>query len=319
MAKTALKLSVIGAAGAVGSTVAYTAMMKGLASEIVLVDVAAERAEGEAMDIDHGAVFAPGSHVYSGDYDKTAHSDLVIVTAGTAQHPGETRLAMVSRNAAIITDVAKKVSAYSPDAVYLIISNPVDIMTQIFQEVSGVPEKRVIGSGTNLDSARFRYILSQKFGVAPKNIHGYILGEHGDSEFPAWSIMDIAQMNINDASAAFGGIMHDDDFDKIAHETENAAYEIINRKGATFYGIAMSAIRISEAILRNEHAIFPMSVKLTGQYGVDGVYLSLPSVIGEYGIERVLAPKLSEKEINQLRHCADVLKAARAEINNPAK
>ncbi|MFZ2560487.1 MAG: L-lactate dehydrogenase [Candidatus Nanoperiomorbaceae bacterium] len=314
MSKTAIKLSVVGGAGLVGATTAYTAVMKGLASEVVLCDVLADKAEGEAMDISHGLAFEPQGKVYSGDYPATKDSDLVIITAGTGQHPGETRLAMVSRNAKIMTDVAQNVAQYSPNAVYLIISNPVDIMTQVFQEVSGIPTERVIGSGTNLDTARFRYILSQKFGVDVKNVHAYILGEHGDSEFPAWSIMDIAQMRINEASDVFGGVMQDADYDQIANEVKNAAYEIINRKGATYYGIAMSATRIAEAILRDEKAIFPLSVKLTGQYGIDGVNLSLPAVVGQNGIEKILAPHLSDPEVASLHHSADILRAAKAEI-----
>ena len=310
MSKTAIKLSVIGA-GAVGATTAYTAMMKGIASEIVVCDPPmADKAEGVAMDIDHGSVFAPESVVRSGNYEDTKNSDLVIITAGTAQRPGETRMDMVGRNASIMRSVAKEVAKNSPDAVILIISNPVDVMTRVFQEETGFPASRVIGSGTNLDSARFRYMLSRKFGVDAKNVHAYILGEHGDSEFAAWSIMDIAQMNINEASDAFGGLMADEDFAKIADDVKNSAYEIINRMGATYYGIAMSAVRIAEAILRDEKSVFPLSVKLSGEYGLRDVYLSLPTVVGENGVIKVLAPNLSEAEIAKLKNSAKIVSDA---------
>ena len=305
MAKTAVKVSVIGA-GFVGSTTAYTLMMKGIASEIVLVDVAAEKAEGEALDIKQGVPFAPNVKVYSGDYSATAGSDLVIITAGTNQKPGETRLDMVSRNAAIMTGIAGEIAKYAPNAIALIIANPVDVMARVFEEVSGFPRKRVIGSGTNLDSARFRYILATRLGVDPHDVHGYILGEHGDSEFVAWSTVNVAGMNIDETEKEFG----EQDREGIENKTKNAAYEIISRKGATYYAIAMSAARISEAIIRNEHAIIPLSVRMTGEYGLNDVYISLPTVVGEHGIEKVLTPSLTDEEIVKIQNSAKILSDA---------
>lgn len=309
MAKTATKVTIVGA-GFVGSTIAYTLTSAGIVSEIVLVDVDNARAEGEAMDIEHGSPFFKESLVHAGDYQTAANSDLVIITAGTNQRPGETRMDLITRNAAIVTDVAKQIRETCPDATLLVISNPVDVMTRIIQEVTGFPASRVIGSGTNLDSARFRYLLSKKFGVDSRNIHGYILGEHGDSEFAAWSNVNVAGMNINEASDVFGGVMGDYDYINIANETRNAAYEIINRKRATYYGIAASAARIAEAILRDEKSILPLSVKLDGQYGLNDVYLSLPTVVGQHGVIRILTPYLSDEEEGKLHNSAKVLKEA---------
>lgn len=309
MAKTATKVTIVGA-GFVGSTIAYTLTSAGIVSEIVLVDVDSARAEGEAMDIEHGSPFFKESLIHAGDYQTAANSDLVIITAGTNQRPGETRMDLITRNAAIVTDVAKQIRETCPDATLLVISNPVDVMTRIIQEVTGFPASRVIGSGTNLDSARFRYLLSKKFGVDSRNIHGYILGEHGDSEFAAWSNVNIAGMSINEASDVFGGIMGDYDYINIANETRNAAYEIINRKRATYYGIAASAARIAEAILRDEKSILPLSVKLDGQYGLNDVYLSLPTVVGQHGVIRILTPYLSDEEEGKLHNSAKVLKEA---------
>ena len=254
MAQTAIKATIVGA-GLVGSTIAYTIVAQGVASEIVLVDVDNDRAEGEAMDIEHGSPFFKESLIHAGDYQTSADSDIVIITAGTNQRPGETRMDLIGRNAAIVTGVAKQVKQVSPKAVVLVVSNPVDVMTRVVQEVTGFPAERVIGSGTNLDSARLRYI-------------------------------------------------------NLANDTRNAAYEIINRKKATYYGIAASASRIAEAILRDEKSIMPLSVKLTGQYGLKDVYLSLPAVIGQHGIIKIIAPYISEEEEGKLHHSAKLLAEA---------
>ena len=288
--------------------------MRGTASDIVLVDVNNEKAEGEAMDISHGAPFAKASSVVAGDYLATRDSDIVIITAGTNQKPGETRIDLISRNTSIMRDVAKNIAENSPNAILLVVSNPVDIMTYVAREVTGFPAERVIGSGTNLDSARFRFLLGQKFAIDARNIHAYVLGEHGDSEFPAWSLVNVAGMNINEASDKFGGIMQDQDYLTLANQARNSAYEIINRKGATYYGIAMSVERIVSAILRDERSVMPMSVLLDGQYGINDVYLSLPTVLGENGIEKILTPELSGEELGKLHHSASILKEARSHI-----
>ncbi|MCL2174206.1 L-lactate dehydrogenase [Candidatus Saccharibacteria bacterium] len=313
MSRTAIKISIVGA-GFVGSTVAYTLMMRGIASEIVLVDVNPDKAAGEAMDIEHGSPFAAESVARAGSYEDTKASDIVIITAGTNQKPGETRIDLIARNTAIMRDVASQIAEQSPNAVVLIVSNPVDVMAYVFREVTSFPKNRVIGSGTNLDSARLRYLLSHKFDVDSHNIHAQVWGEHGDSEFPVWSLVRVGGMNINEASAQFGDVMADHDYEAIGEAVRNAAYEIINRKGATYYGIAMSVARISEAILRDEKSILPVSVLLRGEYGIDDVYLSLPTVLGEHGVEKVLTPSISDEELEKLHNSAAVLKEARAQI-----
>ena len=313
MAQTAIKISVIGA-GFVGSTVAYTLVVKGVASEIVLVDVNLERAEGEAMDISHGAPFAKSSVIRAGSYEDTKGSDVVIITAGTNQKPGETRIDLITRNAAIMRDVAGRVGEQSPNAVILVISNPVDVMTYVARQVTGFPKNRVIGSGTVLDSSRFRYLLANRFDIDPRNVHGYIMGEHGDSEFPAWSLVNIAGMSLDEASDLFNKEINDEVRQSIADSTRNAAYEIINRKGATYYGIGMSATRIVEAIVRDERSIMTVSSLLHGEYDIDDLYLSVPAILGEHGIEKVLTPRLSDLELANLHHSAEVLRDARNQI-----
>ncbi len=307
--KTTNKISVIGV-GLVGSTIAYTLSALDIASDIVLVDANHARAEGEAMDIEHGVPSLNEVSVVAGDYSATANSDIIVITAGTSQHPGETRMDLIARNAAIMRDVASHLAAYSPNAIIVVVSNPVDVMTRIAQEVTGFPAERVIGSGTSLDTARFRHILSKKFDIDSHNVHCYILGEHGDSEFAAWSLVNIAGMNINEASDKFGGIMQDADYLTIADDVRNAAYRVIDLKGATYYGIAAAASRICEAILDDEGAIMPVSVKLHGEYGINDIYLSLPAVLRRGGAVKVIAPELSGEEIDKLQRSANVLSEA---------
>ncbi|MCL2037544.1 L-lactate dehydrogenase [Candidatus Saccharibacteria bacterium] len=316
MSKTAIKISVIGA-GFVGSTTAYTLMAKGIASEIVLFDRKIERAEGEVMDIEHGSPFTAETLVRAaGNYDETKDSDIVIITAGAKQEPGETRLNMATKNAEIMRSIVSEVAPRSPQAILLIVTNPVDVMAYVAREVSGFPKSRVIGSGTNLDSARLRFTLSKKFGdIDSRDVHAYILGEHGDSEFPAWSLANIGGQNIDAAAAQFHVDLSESVKSELGDSIKNAAYEIINRKGATYYGIAMSVARICEAILRDERSIIPLSVLLNGEYGIDDVYLSVPVIVGEHGIEKILTPHLTDDEMGKLHNSANVLKEARAGLN----
>ena len=310
MARTAIKISIIGA-GFVGSAIAYTLMANGTASEIVLVDRDRERAEGEAMDIGHGATLAKSvSVVRAGDYPDTANSDLVMITAGTNQKPGETRMDLIKRNASIMRDIAKKVAEYSPNTIIMVITNPVDVMAYVVQQITGFPKHRVIGSGTVLDSSRFRHLISKIFDVASRDVNGYILGEHGDSEFPAWSLTRIAGMDLDEASCMFKLCFDDDSYKSVAEDTKNAAYEIINRKGATYYGIGMAATKIAEAIVRDEDRILPVSVLLNGEYDIHDVYLSLPVILGQRGVKKILTPKLSDDEMTKLYNSAEVLKKA---------
>ena len=305
--RTSIKISIVGA-GFVGATIAYTLVMRGTASEIVLVDANHARAEGEAMDIAHGAPFAAMSSIHAGGYPETAGSDLVIITAGTNQRPGETRLDLIQRNAAIMHDVAVQVAQHSPDTVLLVVANPVDAMSYVAQRATGFPAARVIGSGTVLDSSRFRYLLSRRFdNLDARNIHGFILGEHGDSQFPAWSLVNVAGMGIDEAAATFGVDLDTTVRAEIARDTVRAAYDIIERKNATYYGIGMAATRIVEAIVRDEHSIMSCSTLLDGAYGISGVYLSLPVVLTEHGVSHVLAPGLTADEVAALHRSAEVL------------
>ncbi|MDR2895782.1 MAG: L-lactate dehydrogenase [Propionibacteriaceae bacterium] len=313
--RTAIKISIIGA-GFVGSTIAYTLMSRGVASDLVLVDTNQARAEGEAMDIAHGAPFAKVSSIRAGGYEDTADSDLVIVTAGTNQKPGETRLDLIQRNASIMREVAAQVATYSPETVLLVVSNPVDAMTYVAQQVTGFPAYRVIGSGTVLDSSRFRYLLScQLDNIDARNIHGYVLGEHGDSEFPAWSLVNVAGMGIDEAAEAFGVDLGSAMRKTIAQQVRSAAYDIISRKGATYYGIGMAATRIVEAIVRDERAIMTCSTLLDGAYGINGTYLSLPVVLGQHGVSHVLTPTLSADEVASLHGSADILREAQQSVS----
>ncbi|MDR2930677.1 MAG: L-lactate dehydrogenase [Propionibacteriaceae bacterium] len=310
VARTAIKISIIGA-GFVGSTIAYTLVARGVASDLVLVDTNQARAEGEAMDIAHGAPFAKVSSIRAGGYEDTAESDLVIITAGTNQKPGETRLDLIQRNAAIMRDVATQVAKFSPQTVLLVVSNPVDSMSFVAQQVTGFPAWRVIGSGTVLDSSRFRYLLSCELDfVDARNIHGYVLGEHGDSEFLAWSLVNVAGMGIDETAEAFGVDFGLDKRKDIADRTRRAAYEIIARKGATYYGIGMAATRIVEAIVRDERSIMSCSTLLDGPYGIDKLYLSLPVVLGQHGVSHVFTPQLTPEEMAALGRSAEVLRSA---------
>ncbi|MDR0415950.1 MAG: L-lactate dehydrogenase [Propionibacteriaceae bacterium] len=312
MARTSIKISVVGA-GFVGATIAYTLMMKGVASNLTLVDVDQRRAEGEAMDIAHGAPFAKVASIHAGSYADTAGSDLVIIAAGTGQRPGESRLDLIARNASIMRSAAGETARHSPEAILLVVANPVDVMSYVAQRASGFPAGRVIGSGTVLDSSRFRYLLARRFGgLDPRNIHGYILGEHGDSEFPAWSLVNVAGMAVGEAAETFGVPFDESAREAVAREVREAAYDIIERKKATYYGIGMAASRITEALVRDEHAIMSVSVLLQGQYGLDDVYLSLPAVLGQRGVARILSPRLDEAEVGLLRRSAELLQTAQA-------
>jgi L-lactate dehydrogenase len=315
MPATAIKISVIGA-GFVGSAIAYTLVMKGVASDIVLVDINQARAEGEAMDIAHGAPFAKITSIRAGGYEETANSDLVIITAGTNQKPGETRLDLIARNSKIVQEASLEVAKYSPQGTILVVANPVDAMTYTAQKATGLPPSQVIGSGTVLDSSRFRFLLSQHFGqIDPRNIHGYILGEHGDSEFPAWSLANIAGMDIHEAARVMNVALDEEVKADLARQVREAAYEIIARKHATFYGIGMAATRISEAIIRDEHSIMTVSVLLDGLYDVNGVYLSAPAVLGQHGVEKILSPKLTAHEMTALHNSAGILKQAQDSLD----
>ena len=309
------KAVVIGA-GQVGAATAYTLMLSGLVSELVIIDLNTNKAKGEALDIVHGMPLCPPAEVYAGDYADCAGADIVIITAGANQKPGETRLDLLAKNRAVFASIVPQAVKYAPDALYLVVTNPVDALTLETIRLSGLPASRVIGTGTVLDTSRLRYLLSQHTGVDPRNIHAFVLGEHGDSEFVAWSRASIAGMTMDEYCADCGrckGPLSDILDSDIEQQVRRAAYSIIELKGATYYAIAVSVRRIVEAVLRDERSILTVSTLLQGQYGLNGACLSVPAIVGRQGVERVLEVGLSDAEKARLAASAQAIKAAMGE------
>jgi L-lactate dehydrogenase len=302
-----LRVAIIGA-GNVGATFAYALMGNGLVSEIVLIDANHSRAEGEAMDLNHAVPLHRPTRIWAGDYADCAGAAVTVVTAGSAQKPGETRLDLTQRNATIFKQIIPEVARHNPEGILLIATNPVDVLTYAAIQYSGLPPAQVIGSGTVLDTARFRYLLSQRFGVDPRSVHAYIVGEHGDSEVPVFSLANIAGMHLADFCTANGLGCSDPLLEEIVTQTRQAAYEIIQRKGATYYGIASGLLRLVEAILRNQSTVMTVSSLITDHYGISGVCLSLPAILDRGGIEKVLRLNLNEEEIAGLQKSASILK-----------
>jgi L-lactate dehydrogenase len=307
------KVAIVGV-GLVGSTYAYALLLSGLASEIVLVDVNHERAEGEAMDLNHTVPFAHPTRICAGDYSDCEGAAMTVIAAGTNQKPGETRLDLVRRNASIFGQIVPKVAEVNPDGIIVVATNPVDVLTSVTLKLSGFPSHRVFGSGTILDTARFRYMLSEQLGVDPRSVHAYIIGEHGDSEVPVWSLANVAGMRLPTFCAENGISLTADDMERIFRQTRDAAYEIIRRKGATYYAVAAGLMRITEAILRDQNTVLSISSLIEDYYGIDGVCLSLPTVISRRGIERVLRLELSPAEARGVRKSADVLRETLASL-----
>lgn len=292
--------------GHVGTTSAYALMLSGLVRELVLLDLDERRAEGEAMDLQQAAALARPVEVWAGDWDDAARSAVVVVAAGVGGRPGESRLDLLGRNVVVIRDVTERLTSRGFGGVLLMTTNPVDVLSQFAQEVSGLPAGRVVGSGTVLDSARLRTMLGQQLGVEPRSIHAYVVGEHGDSEIAAWSSARVAGVGLGEFCEGAGAECPD--FEALLGRVRRAAPDIIERKGYTSYAIASCVARICEAVLRDEHTVLPVSTRLTGQYGIDGVYLSLPCVVGRGGVERVIEIPLDEAELAGLRASADILR-----------
>ena len=307
------KVAVIGC-GFVGSTIAYTLMQKGTFSEMVLLDAAQGKAEGEAMDISHGLPFAHAMDIYAGTYEDIADAAVVIITAGANQKPGETRLDLVQKNSRIMRSIISEVKRVNCEGILLIVSNPVDILTEVALRESGFPKERVIGSGTVLDTARLKYLVSEKLNVDSRNVHAFIAGEHGDSELAVWSCANIYGISIDEFAKIRGFRNFTKEKDEIYHAVRDSAYEIIERKGATYYGIGMAAAKIAEAIVRDSHTVVPVSVSLNGEYGLSDLCLSIPAVIGSRGAEQVLEISLNAEEEERLRRSADELKEVLAQI-----
>lgn len=307
------KVAVIGC-GFVGSTIAYTLMQKGTFSEMVLIDAVHAKGEGEAMDISHGLPFAHSMDISAGTYEDIADAAVVIITAGANQKPGETRLDLVQKNSKIMRSIIREIKRVNCEGVLLVVSNPVDILTEVALRESGFPKERVIGSGTVLDTARLKYLISQKLDVDSKNVHAFIAGEHGDSELAVWSCANVYGIGIEQFARLRGHQDFREEMDEIYHAVRDSAYEIIERKGATYYGIGMAAAKIAEAIVRDSHTVAPISVSLNGEYGLDGLCLSIPTMIGSKGAEQILQISLSEEEQDKLNKSAKELKSVLAQI-----
>ncbi|BDG48702.1 L-lactate dehydrogenase [Parageobacillus sp. KH3-4] len=301
------RVAVIGT-GFVGSSYAFALVNQGIADELVLIDVNKEKAKGDVMDLNHGKVFAPKPmNIWHGDYQDCQDADLVVICAGANQKPGETRLDLVDKNINIFKTIVDSVMKSGFDGIFLVATNPVDILTYATWKFSGLPKERVIGSGTILDTARFRFLLSEYFQVAPTNVHAYIIGEHGDTELPVWSHAEIGSIPVEQILAQNDNYRKED-LDNIFVNVRDAAYQIIEKKGATYYGIAMGLVRITRAILHNENAILTVSAHLDGQYGEQNVYIGVPAVINRSGIREVMELKLNETEQQQFHHSVTVLK-----------
>ena len=292
------RIVVIGT-GAVGSTTAYTLLLRERMDELVLIDANQEKAEGDALDMNHGQPFLGQVKVWAGTYEDCRDADIIIITAGAAQKPGESRIDLLKRNVAIFESITTQVLQHNTDGILLIASNPVDIMSYFTWKKSGWPIERVIGSGTLLDSARFRYLIGDKLKIDPRSVHAHIVGEHGDSEVPLWSLANIA-----------GTELHLDDADKqeIFANTRDAAYQIIEAKGATFYAIALALDRICTAILRNEASVLNVSTLLNDYHGVSDVYMGVPCIVDRTGVREVLPLHINYQEKQLLHKSADKLK-----------
>ena len=300
------RVAIVGV-GNVGASFAYALLLSGLAAEIVLIDANERRAEGEAMDLHHAVPFTRPVRVWAGSYADCAGAAVTVIAAGAAQKPGETRLDLVRKNASIFGQIVPKVAEANPTGIILVATNPVDVLAYESWRLSGLPPERVIGSGTILDTARFRAALSDHFGVDPRSVHAFIVGEHGDSEVPVWSSANIAGMRLPEFCSANGLRYDPAEMEEIFVSVRDAAYHIIERKGATFYAVAAGLLQIVEAIVRDQRTVLPVSSLIRDYNGIDDVYLSLPAVVHHDGIERVLRIDLSVAEFDGLRASARVL------------
>lgn len=291
--------------GSVGTTTAYTLFLRERVSELVLIDANKEKALGEALDMNHGLPFTGGVKLWAGDYSDCAQADIIIIAAGASQRPGETRIDLLKRNADIFDQIIKNIVKYNNHGIILVATNPVDILSYVSLKKSGFPSNRVIGSGTLLDSARFRYLIGQSKGINPRSIHAHIIGEHGDSELPLWSLANVAGIGLE---------FTEEEQSEIFNDTKNAAYEIINAKGATFYAIALALDRIVVSILQDEGSVLNVSTLLSNYNGVSDVYLGVPSIVDRNGVREVLDLELTNEELAQFQKSAEKLKSAIAEL-----
>lgn len=303
------KVAIIGC-GFVGASIAFTLMQRGIFSEMVLIDRNREKAEGEALDISHGLPYSAPMEIYAGDYDDLSDAALIIISAGANQKQGETRLDLIDKNLTIFSQIIPEIKKRECKGIVLVVTNPVDILTYAAVKMSGFAPERVIGSGTVLDTARLKYLIGRSLDVDARSVHAVIIGEHGDSELAVWSGANISGVDLNHFCELRGVAHYKVTTQRIYTEVRDSAYEIIQRKGATYYGIAMAVARIAESITRDEHSILPVSVLLNGEYGIEGCCLSIPSVVGSKGVEKVLEIPLSGAEQRELTASAKALAAA---------
>jgi L-lactate dehydrogenase len=281
-------------------------MKSGIADDIVLIDRSADKVRAHVMDLNHGLMFTPHVTVRGGDYSDCADADLVAVTAGVPQEPGETRMDLAKRNTELFKTMIPKIAAHDPRTM-LIVTNPVDVLTYAAIKLSGMPMNRIFGSGTVLDTARFRYLLSRHCSVAPRNVHGYILGEHGDTEVPIWSNIQFGAVPMHKYCEACGKGCPGEELDGIFQEVKNAAYEIIQGKGATYYAIALAMVRVTEAVLRDENSVLTVSTLVDGKYGIKDTCLSVPAILNSSGVAMTMELDLNDEELKKLRASADML------------
>jgi L-lactate dehydrogenase len=307
------RIVVVGA-GKVGSTFAYALLLSGLATEIVLIDADPARAEGEAMDIAQAVPFSRPTRVRAGSWADCAEAAVTVIAAGSGQRPGQSRLDLARANGAIVDDVVGRIVEAGPNGIILVATNPVDVLTHVALSRSGLPPSRVFGSGTTLDTGRFRALLGSHFGVDPRSVHAFIIGEHGDSEVPVWSSANIAGESLATVARSLGRPDDDAVLGRIFEQTRDAAYAIIERKGATFYAVAAALVRIVEAILRDQRTVLSVSSVVDGRHGIRDVCLSLPSIVGRGGVEEVITLSLTDDEEAALRRSADVVRDAIAQV-----
>ena len=302
--------------GMVGMSYAYALLNQNACDELVLIDLDKERARGEAMDLNHGLAFS-GSHmkIRAGEYSDCANADIVVICAGVAQKPGESRLDLLNRNTEVFRSIIGPVTESGFNGIFLVATNPVDIMTRITCSLSGFNPRRVIGTGTALDTARLRYLLGEYFSVDPRNMHAYVIGEHGDSEFVPWSQAMLATRPILEICEASGGNCCQEDLDKISEEVRTAAQQIIKAKRATYSGIGMAMVRITKAIFGNESSVLTVSTMLRGEYGQHGVFAGVPCIVGRNGVRRVLPLNLSPEESEKFNRSCETLENSYQELN----
>ena len=300
------KAAIIGC-GFVGASTAFSLIHKGLFSQLVLIDANHKKAEGEAMDLSHGRPFVKPVKIYAGSFDDIGDCSLIIITAGANQKPGETRLDLVHKNVGILKSIIPEITKRGFEGILMIVANPVDILTYAALKISGYPKERVIGSGTVLDTARFRYLLSEHLQVDSRSVHAFIIGEHGDSELAVWSGANVSGIDINSFCELRGYYNHMESMEQIYRNVRDSAYEIIERKGATYYGVAMAVSRITESIIRNERSVLPISSYIDGPYGLTDICLSVPTIVGQNGAEKVLEIPLDASEKEKLETSAEEL------------